>query len=57
MKDAIAVHQFLSKKGIIVRDRSNVALCENCLRITVGTPDENKILVEALASFKNENIT
>jgi histidinol-phosphate aminotransferase len=57
MKDAIAVHQFLSKKGIIVRDRSNVALCENCLRITVGTPDENKILVQALASFKNENIT
>ncbi len=57
MKDAIAVYQFLSNKGIIVRDRSNVGLCENCLRITVGTPDENKLLVEALTTFKNENVT
>jgi histidinol-phosphate aminotransferase len=57
MNDAISVYQFLCKKGIIVRDRSNVGLCENCLRITVGTPDENKLLMEALTSFKIENNT
>src|SRR5580698_8809635 len=35
------IYAFLVKKGIIVRDRSNVELCQGCLRITVGTPAEN----------------
>ena len=35
-------------RGIIVRDRSRVSLCFNCLRITIGTPEENDRLVEAL---------
>lgn len=39
----------LLEQGIVVRDRSNVVLCEGCLRITVGTPLENKKLVEALS--------
>ena len=39
---------------IIVRNRSKEPLCENCLRVTVGTPEENKILVEALKKYRNE---
>jgi histidinol-phosphate aminotransferase len=35
-------------KNIIVRDRSRVALCFNCIRITIGTPEENKKLINAL---------
>jgi histidinol-phosphate aminotransferase len=36
------------EKGIIVRDRSKVVLCDDCLRITIGTESENKILIETL---------
>jgi histidinol-phosphate aminotransferase len=46
--DAPAAYKFLADRGIIVRDRSKVSLCENCLRITVGTPEENKQLIESL---------
>ena len=45
------VYDYLLTKGIVVRDRSNVQLCEDCLRITVGTPDENKALVNSLKDF------
>jgi histidinol-phosphate aminotransferase len=38
-------------KKIIVRDRSKVTLCEGCLRITVGTAEENKTLIEALKTL------
>lgn len=48
VKDAQSTYQYLMDKGIIVRDRSRVNLCYNCLRITVGTPEENKRLIEAL---------
>jgi histidinol-phosphate aminotransferase len=41
----------LMNDGIIVRDRSSVELCEGCLRITVGKPDENKQLLTSLARF------
>lgn len=51
MKKAKMVHDFLLRKGIIVRDRSQVTLCEDCLRITVGTPEENKQLIESLKRF------
>jgi histidinol-phosphate aminotransferase len=44
--DAKAIYQQLIEQGIVVRDRSNVQLCEGCLRITIGTPEENeKVLV------------
>ncbi len=49
--DAKKAYQHLLSKGIVVRDRSNVQLCEGCLRITVGTPDENKTLVNSLSDF------
>lgn len=48
VKDAPATYEFLMNKGIIVRDRSKVTLCHNCLRITVGTPEENQTLISAL---------
>ncbi|RYZ52018.1 MAG: histidinol-phosphate transaminase, partial [Chitinophagaceae bacterium] len=46
--DANAIYAFLRDKGIIVRNRNNVVLCEGCLRITVGTERENAVLLEAL---------
>ncbi len=49
--DAKGVYEFLLNRGIVVRDRSNVKLCENCLRITIGTEMENTDLVEALADY------
>lgn len=45
------VYEFLLTKGIIVRDRSNVQLCEDCLRITIGTERENTLLVDALQEW------
>lgn len=52
MEKASEVYDALKRRGIIVRNRSNVVLCEDCLRITVGTPGENKILIEALKELK-----
>ncbi len=51
-KDAKAVYQYLLDREIVVRDRSNVQRCEDCLRMTVGTEKENKVLIESLKSFK-----
>ncbi len=48
VKDAKGTYQALVEKGIIVRDRSSVILCDNCLRITVGTKLENEALLKAL---------
>lgn len=48
MKNAKATYDLLVAKGIITRDRSNVILCNNCLRITVGTPEENRVLLDEL---------
>lgn len=45
------IYDFLVNKRIIIRDRSKVALCEGCLRITVGTPHENQILINALKEY------
>lgn len=53
MKDAKKVYDYLCSKGIIVRDRSKVVLCEDCLRITIGSPEENKQLMAALANYKS----
>lgn len=46
------IYNYLVELGIIVRDRSSVTLCENCLRITVGTPEENKELLTALQNYQ-----
>jgi len=49
-----SVYKALLKKGIVVRDRSRVQLCEGCLRITVGTAEENSEVVAALDAIGEE---
>jgi histidinol-phosphate aminotransferase len=51
--DAHGTYKRLMDMGIIVRDRSNVRLCDNCLRITVGSPQENERLLTALRSINS----
>ncbi|KIO78848.1 histidinol phosphate aminotransferase [Pedobacter lusitanus] len=51
--DANRTYDALVDRGIIVRNRAKVTLCEGCLRITVGTPAENEILISALKSLTN----
>lgn len=48
MYDAKGIYDYLVEKGIIVRDRSKVHLCENSLRITIGSSQENETLLSAL---------
>jgi len=50
--DAESIYHYLVEKGIIVRNRSNVVLCANCLRVTIGTPLENNALLSALRQYK-----
>lgn len=45
------LYDFLVGKGIIVRDRSTVILCEGCLRFTIGQPKENEQLIDALKEW------
>ena len=49
--DAKGIYDYLVDKGIIVRNRTNVTLCLNCLRITIGTRPENDALIEALQAL------
>lgn len=51
MTGARTIYDRLSATGIIVRDRSRVILCEDCLRITVGTPEENQQLIDKLKGY------
>jgi histidinol-phosphate aminotransferase len=46
--DPKGIYQYLVDEKIIVRDRSSIALCEGCLRISIGSPEENATLIEAL---------
>jgi len=46
--NALAVYRRLLDQGIVVRYRGNLPLCENTLRITLGRPEENNTLLEAL---------
>jgi histidinol-phosphate aminotransferase len=54
-EDPVETRAFLLDRNIVVRDRSKVELCEGCLRITVGTSEENGALIEALKEYE-ENI-
>lgn len=49
--DARGIYNFLLSREIVVRDRSKVILCEDCLRITIGTEPENQELLESLREF------
>ena len=48
VKEAKAVYQQLIARGVVIRDRSSITLCNNCLRITIGTPKENNSLLTEL---------
>ncbi|NMA72866.1 MAG: histidinol-phosphate transaminase [Bacteroidales bacterium] len=50
--DANAIYDYLVRQGVIIRNRHSVTLCENCLRITIGTPEENTQLLNFLQSYK-----
>lgn len=49
---ANAIYEFLLNEKIVVRNRNNVELCAGCLRITVGTPEENVALTDALKKYE-----
>ena len=51
MTDAQRIYDYLVDEGIIVRNRTRIQLCQNCLRITVGTKPENSELLGALRRF------
>lgn len=46
--EARKAFEYLQGKGVIVRDRSKERNCESCLRITIGTPDENSMMLKRL---------
>ncbi len=50
VENPVDVYTFMVDRKLIIRDRSKVTLCEGCLRITVGTAEENNRLIEALKS-------
>jgi histidinol-phosphate aminotransferase len=54
VSNARSVYRHLVGENIVVRDRSTVWLCDECLRITVGTPSENDRLIEALSRFEGK---
>lgn len=49
--DANSLYDYLKAEGVIVRNRSRVNLCEGALRITVGNPDENSLLLEKIKQY------
>ena len=51
MEDAQKAYDYLVDKGIIVRNRTRITLCKNCLRITIGTKAENTELIAALRTM------
>ncbi len=54
-KEARKILLTLIEHGVIVRDRSELILCNDCLRITVGTPEENERLLEVLGTLEEKD--
>ncbi len=52
VKNASALYDYLAANEVIVRNRSKEVHCDNCLRITIGTPAENTILISLLKSYR-----
>lgn len=50
--DPAAIYNFLESEKLIVRNRSKMPLCEGCLRITIGTEMENKMLIDRLKEYQ-----
>jgi histidinol-phosphate aminotransferase len=55
-EEPFRIYEILRKNGIIVRDRSKVHLCDGCLRITVGTPEENTLLLKILQGEESNTV-
>lgn len=53
VKDAATTYNYLVDQGIIVRNRSKIALCGNSLRVTIGTAPENNALIDSLKKFSS----
>lgn len=52
VSDAQSIYDYLVNKGIIVRNRTRITLCNNCLRVTIGTKNENNELLGAMRVYK-----
>ena len=52
--DADAFYQYLAANEIVVRNRSKETGCENCLRISIGTPGENEILITTIKKYEHK---
>ena len=52
VSNAEAIYEYLINNGIVVRDRSKMHGCKNCLRISIGTPEENKKLISTMKKYK-----
>lgn len=52
MTDAQAIYDYLVERGIIVRNRTRIQLCKDCLRVTIGSREENRELLGALRQYK-----
>ncbi len=48
------IYNFLVNEGVIVRDRSSVSLCEGCLRVTIGSEEENDVLYKCMNNYVNK---
>lgn len=56
INDAQNLYYKLLEQGIVVRDRSKVTLCDNCLRITIGTTEENNELLKAISILTEQTV-
>jgi histidinol-phosphate aminotransferase len=52
--DCKAIFEYLLAQGIVVRDRSSALNCAGCLRITVGSSEENALLVSSIKQFSKQ---
>jgi len=56
VSDPKGLYKYLVDQGIIIRDRSSVTLCEGCVRITIGTPEENQELLQAFHAYAGSKL-
>ena len=54
VNDPVSVYSYLGSSKMIIRNRSKMPLCEDCIRITVGTAIENKILIDNMLKYQTE---
>ncbi len=48
VSDANGIYKSLANTGVVTRNRNSVKLCQGCIRITVGTPEENELLISEM---------